>query len=176
MKRILYMLTAFVLGIFLLAGCISDKTVSSETTNPKPESVQVESTALVYLPTADARGVKAHKVLVKAKEVTPQLALETLLVEAQKDPYSVFPKTLKVEKVDIHDEVAYVIMNEAFLHPVEGGTLTEQLLLASLVNTLTEFPSIKKVTFLVKGKAVTSLSGHVDMSEPLTRMSKLILQ
>ncbi len=165
------------MGIFLLVGCAPDQATNAGTPTAKQEVAQpVESTAVVYLPTADAKGVKAHKVTVKAKEVTPQLALETLLVEAKKDPYSVFPKDLKVEKVDVHDEVAYVIMNEAFLHPVEGGSLTEQLMLGSLVNTLTEFPSIKRVTFLVKGKAVTSLSGHVDMSEPLARMSKLILQ
>ena len=43
-----------------------------------------------------------------------------------------------------------------------------------MVNTLTEFPEIKKVQILVEGKEIDSLSGHLDLSRPVERMSELI--
>ncbi|MBQ5389910.1 MAG: GerMN domain-containing protein, partial [Anaerovibrio sp.] len=55
-----------------------------------------------------------------------------------------------------------------------GGSTGEEMLVGSLVNTLTEFPEIKKVQILVEGKEIDSLSGHLDLSRPVERMPELI--
>ena len=48
------------------------------------------------------------------------------------------------------------------------------MLTYAIVNTLTEFPEIKRVQILVEGKPVTSISGHMDLTEPLTRNETLL--
>ena len=51
---------------------------------------------------------------------------------------------------------------------------TEELFTAMTVNTLTEFPDIKEVKFLMNGKAITHLSGHSDMTRTFKRMNTII--
>lgn len=54
------------------------------------------------------------------------------------------------------------------------GSYGEMMLTYAIVNTLTEFPEIKRVQILVEGKPVVSFSGHMDLSEPLTRNKTLL--
>ena len=55
-----------------------------------------------------------------------------------------------------------------------GGSTGEEMLVGSVVNTLTEFPEIQKVQILVDGQEVETLSGHMDLSQPLPRMTELL--
>ena len=48
------------------------------------------------------------------------------------------------------------------------------LLVAAIVDTLTEFPDIQKVQILVNGKKVDTIAGHMDTGEPLSRSEKVI--
>ena len=48
------------------------------------------------------------------------------------------------------------------------------MLIGSIVNTLTDFPEVKKVQILIDGASVETLSGHLDLSEPLPRMTELL--
>lgn len=54
------------------------------------------------------------------------------------------------------------------------GSMGEALAVAAIVNTLTEFPEIRRVQILVEGRKVESLAGHVDVSRPLARNDRLI--
>lgn len=54
------------------------------------------------------------------------------------------------------------------------GSLGESLTVYSIVNTLTQFPTIHKVKFLVDGKVVDTLAGHLDISTAMTRDDKMI--
>lgn len=47
------------------------------------------------------------------------------------------------------------------------------MLVGSIVDTLTEFPEVKRVQILIDGKAIESLSGHMDLTQPLARMKQL---
>ena len=55
-----------------------------------------------------------------------------------------------------------------------GGSTGEEMLIGSIVNTLTDFPEVQKVQILIEGASVETLSGHMDLSEPLTRMTELL--
>ena len=50
-----------------------------------------------------------------------------------------------------------------------GGSTGEELLVNSVVKTLTEFPEVKQVCFLIDGKEIETLSGHMDLSEPIKK-------
>ena len=44
-----------------------------------------------------------------------------------------------------------------------------KVLCYAITNTLTEFPEIKRVQILIEGKKVTTISGHMDVEEPMIR-------
>ena len=55
-----------------------------------------------------------------------------------------------------------------------GGSLYELLAITSIVNTLTEFPEIKKVQILVESRKYETLTGHMDILDPLTRNESMM--
>ena len=48
------------------------------------------------------------------------------------------------------------------------------MLCYAITNTLTEFKEIKRVQILVEGKKVITLSGHMDIEDPLERNKTLL--
>ena len=66
--------------------------------------------------------------------------------------------------------VVFEVLQKNFV----GGSTGEEMLVGSVVNTLTEFPEIQKVQILVDGQEVETLSGHMDLSQPLPRMTELL--
>lgn len=160
-----------VILVISLTGCFKNVEEKKDTTPP----VQMQKVVL-YLPNAEASGVTPITFEMEKTKVSPTAVLTKLIAEESKDEYSVFPKGLIVKKVSVNDGLAYVEFNDAFLKTGAGGSLTERLELASIVNTLTEFKEIKEVMFIVNGEPVNQISGHVDMTNPLHRNDELIVK
>lgn len=57
-------------------------------------------------------------------------------------------------------------------HP--GGAQNEELTVYSIVNTLTQFPTVKEVQILVEGKVVETIGGYMDISTTFTRNDSII--
>ena len=49
------------------------------------------------------------------------------------------------------------------------GSYGEMMLCYAITNTLTEFPEIKRVQILIEGKKVNTISGHMEVEEPMIR-------
>lgn len=163
-RILLIMSIAFCL--LFIAGC-----GGQQKDNDKPvEKVSV----IIYVPTDDAMGVKPKILNLDNSANLPLTVINALITSQDNNEFSVFPKDLKVEKINIKDGIAYVEFNKEFLHPVNHGSLTERLEIASLVNTLTEFPEIKGVIFMVQGQQVSKLTGHLDFTKPIGRISDMI--
>jgi spore germination protein GerM len=73
------------------------------------------------------------------------------------------------------DGVAIVDFSKELVANHKGGTTGEMLTVYSIVNTLTQFPTVKKVQLLVEGQQVSTLAGHLDIRETLARNEGLIL-
>jgi germination protein M len=58
-------------------------------------------------------------------------------------------------------------------HP--GGSLNEEMTVYSVVNTLTQFPTIQEVQILVDGQKVETIAGHLDVSTTMARNEEIIL-
>ena len=71
-------------------------------------------------------------------------------------------------------DTAKVDFNRAMVDKLSGGSTGEEMLVGSIVNTLTEFPEIKKVQIVIEGRKVETLKGHMDTSQPITRMEELL--
>lgn len=187
LRNILVIVLA-VLCTVVLAGCDEQKktesggsaaAVSSSTASSSSKSAGQEAAVTdisVYYPDVNATGLVAVTKNVKVKgQDKYKAAVEALLAGTDdKRLTTVFPKKTKLLKVAVSGSTARVDFDKNLTAGFVGGSTGEEMLVGSLVNTLTEFPEIKKVQILVEGKEIDSLSGHLDLSKPVSRMSELI--
>ncbi len=179
-----------VLTALAVAGCDSstltsavksssaDKTTSSSTaTTTKDSNAQANATKTmtVYVPMDDGRGVRSQSVTVDTSKYTLTFALNAMLQADRQQKYPVFPKTMEVTGVTVKDGVATIDVTPDFVKAANDGDLTNQLRLAAIVDTATEFSTVKGVVITVKGKQLQTY-GSYDLSEPLKRMEKQIVK
>jgi germination protein M len=173
----------------ILGGC--DKTAPQPPAVPDvqtelPQQVVVEgdkpmtpgqdtTTMTIYYATKDAVNVMAEKYIVPKNSHPAQTAMELLIAgpkNAALEP--IVPAGTKLRNISIKDHIAYVDFNDKLVKNNNGGSTSEILLVAAIVNTLTEFHDIQKVQILVEGKKIDTISGHMDIGEPLSRSEKII--
>lgn len=138
----------------------------------KPKEMQVN----VYYPRNDGTGLIAVSRKVNTeKDDKYTAAMKSLLTGTkEKGKTNVIPKKAKLRSVTVKDSTATVDFSKELEQNFSGGSTGEEMLIGSIVNTLTDFPEIQKVQILIEGASVETLSGHMDLSEPLTRMTELL--
>lgn len=134
-------------------------------------------TLKVYFATKDALYLVPETVTIDKPANPAQSAMELLMAGPKnKDLLPVISPVAKLISIKVKDKVAYVNFSEKLKKENPGGSTNEILTIGAIVNTLTEFPEIKKVQILIEGKVVQTLSGHLDISEPLSRSEGIIKQ
>ena len=89
---------------------------------------------------------------------------------AEKELTTIFPKHAKIKSIKREGETAIVDFDKDILKGFVGGSTGEEFLINSIVDTLTEFKEIEQVKFLIDGQEVETLSGHMDLSEPIKKI------
>ena len=186
-KKISYILAvlAAVSVLALVAGCTDEQKRASspaaqtEQIQDKEKSAAAEPKELmvnVYYPRSDGTGLVAVRRTVSTeKDDKYTAAMKSLLTGTkEKGQTNVFPKKAKLRSVVVKDGIATVDFSKELQTNFSGGSTGEEMLIGSIVNTLTDFPEVQKVSILIDGSAVETLSGHMDLSEPLTRMTELL--
>lgn len=149
----------------------SSSSSSSSQSGSKAQLVNIK----VYYPDENATGLVAVEKSIKDTDNKYQAAVEALMAGTDKKGLAnVFPKKAKLLQVTVSGKVAKVDFSRELQKNFVGGSTGEEMLVGSVVNTLTEFPEIKKVQILVDGQEVETLSGHMDLSQPLPRMTELL--
>ena len=195
MKQMKYvLLVVMVLTLAVMSGCSRKNekgadngsaaavTAGNNAKAGSPESssaAKKENTSLtvkVYYP--DDQGMKliAVKRTIRTDTNDKYTAAMESLMEGTKEKgqTAIIPKQAKLKSVKVKGDTAYVDFTQALVKNFVGGSTGEEMLVGSVVDTLTEFPEIKKVQILVEGNKVESLSGHLDLTTPLSRMGNLI--
>lgn len=186
-KKMSYMLAvlAAVSVLALAAGCsdeqkgASSPAAQTEQMQDQEKSVAAEPKELmvnVYYPRSDGTGLVAVRRTVSTeKDDKYTAAMKSLLTGTkEKGQTNVFPKKAKLRSVVVKDGIATVDFSKELQTNFSGGSTGEEMLIGSIVNTLTDFPEVQKVSILIDGSVVETLSGHMDLSEPLTRMTELL--
>lgn len=102
-------------------------------------------------------------------------ALESLMKgPTEKGQTAIFPKKAKLLSVTMKNGTAVVNFSKELQTNFVGGSTGEEMLVGSIVNTLTEFSEVKNVHILVEGKNIETLSGHMDLSLPISRMTNVL--
>ena len=164
--------------------------VKPEPTKPEPENpVQpVENKPAKHEKTEQSMNVKIYypddsgmrlveverEIIVDDSVDKYTAAVETLLEEPEEENLTtIFPRNTGFRKVTVEGDLATVDIDGSILKSFVGGSTGEEFLIGSVVNTLTNFPEVKRVKFLVNGQEIETLSGHMDLSTPLERMNSL---
>ena len=174
MKKFLTVLCVVLMTLFA-AACTQENNAVLPDANAVADSR--EHTVTIYRVPADGtEKLYAEKVSVKGdKEELPLLALEALInTKPQSDKLiNAFPEGLKIISLTVDKGVAVVNLSKE-IYNIEAGSYTEMMLTSAITNTLTEFPEIKKVNFLIGGEKKASIKGHIDLMDAFERDTDII--
>jgi hypothetical protein len=172
--------------ILLLLFVISSSGCNSQTGKPEPGKTakrnkttassvpQMTNVAVYYLKATDNDFYLVREVhRVKKTPAIAKAALNELINGKPVTPgaYRVLPSGTKVLEINIDQGLATVNLSSEVLK-ANVGAEGEALGIASIVNTLTELPSIQKVSFMVDGQTEKAMNwwGHVGLSgQPFSR-------
>ncbi len=101
-----------------------------------------------------------------AKEVINEL----IKGPASANLFPTIPQQTQLRALYFHKDTAYIDFSIELVKNHPGGSSGEITTIFSIVNTLTSnFPEIKYVQFLVEGKEIETIAGHIDTTIPFQR-------
>lgn len=163
---------------FVLAGCAAFGGKDTGTTPGGQQGAQVAdqklNLAVYYVKTTENDAYLVREIhQVPPTNEPARAALEELINTSPVIPGAarVLPPATKIKGINVKDGLATVDFSQEVLN-ANLGAMGEALGIQSIVNTLTEFPEIKKVSFTVDGKTDEAMDwwGHVGLYEqPFSR-------
>lgn len=177
LKKFLLIMLVVLLFVGMTFGCgQTQKSPDIDQGNGKISQPTEKTIITLYFSDKEAINLVPEKrEIVKGTKSIEQIIVEELI----KGPLDVsqlrtVPAEAKLLAIKIEDELAIVDFSEEFVNKHWGGSTGEIFTIYSIVNSLTELPKIKSVQFLVNGKKVGTLSGHLDLEKPIGRDERLI--
>jgi len=166
LRKVPVFVLVLLLGI-LLSGC-NNQTEQPDNSDQN-DSAQTMEVAVYYL-----KGGNEDIYLVREVhqvEKTAEVALAALneLIKGEpltQDAHRVLPEDTRILGINIDNGLATVDFSPEVLR-ANVGSSGEELGIASIVNTLTEFPTIQEVSFMVDGQVENAMDwwGHVGLYE-----------
>lgn len=131
----------------------------------------------LYFPNSSGSLTRVMRTLRQGEAFSPEYRLQELLrgplpEEQNEDLRPVLPgiNPDDVPRVVISDDTAWIDCSETFA--AQCGELTREqefLLVFAMVNTVSEFPDVRRVQFLIDGKASDSFAGNIFIGTPLLK-------
>lgn len=189
-----YLLTILsIITLFVVAGCDNQNASTDDRAQKPSETAQTEMAVApnedktvsaaktqteitVYFPDANAEKLIAAKRQITDSSDKYAQAVNALIAGPanEAEGIGIMPKGAKVLNVTVKDATATVDFSKEFQTNFTGGSTGEIMLVGSIVDTLTEFPEIKAVRFTLEGQPLDILGGHLDLTEPVSRMNDLL--
>ena len=189
-----YLLTILsIITLFVVAGCDNQNASTDDRAQKPSETAQTEMAVApnedktvsaaktqteitVYFPDANAEKLIAAKRQITDSSDKYAQAVNALIAGPanEAEGIGIMPKGVKVLNVTVKDATATVDFSKEFQTNFTGGSTGEIMLVGSIVDTLTEFPEIKSVRFTLEGQPLDILGGHLDLTEPVSRMNDLL--
>lgn len=115
----------------------------------------------------------ADNVQEQAKQV-----LRELFAGSRQGRPSAIPPGVQLRELFITPQgLAFVDLSQELVSNHIGGSRAEELTVYSISNTLiANFPAINRVQFLVEGREIPTLAGHLDLTQPYGRGPRRLLQ
>ncbi|MGH4139846.1 GerMN domain-containing protein [Clostridium sp.] len=185
MKKIFSVILCSVL-MFTLVACgktdvtkekTPESTVKKETVAAKKVQPEETKSSQVVLYFSDDQAMY----LVGEKRDLEKPTAKSIVAELVKGPsgtgklIATIPKGVEILDVVVKDNIATVDFKANVSEKISGST-GEQMALYSIVNTLVSYKElgITKVQFLIEGKKVESIAGHLDTTQPMSENTDLL--
>lgn len=158
-----------VLVLTAVAGCVKKDAPNPQPQPPEPAPPQTMDVSVYYVKsTADNMFLVREVHKVPKSEGVAAAALNELISGTPQTAgaYKVLPADTKVLGIKIDQGVATVDFSPEVLKANVGAS-GEALGISSIVNTLTEFPTVQKVQFTVEGQVEKGIDwwGHVGLHD-----------
>lgn len=158
-----------VLALTAVAGCAKKDAPTPQPQPPEPTPPQTMDVSVYYVKsTADNMYLVREVHKVPKSEGVAAAALNELISGSPQTAgaYKVLPADTKILGIKIDQGIATVDFSPEVLKANVGAS-GEALGIASIVNTLTEFPTIQKVRFTVEGSVEKGIDwwGHVGLND-----------
>ena len=151
----------------------TEKKDDSEVKKPEDPNKKFQTMEInVYYPDENATVLIAVPRSIKFVDENEKYsaALSELMQKPKEEGLTnIFPKHTKIKNVYRNSDTVVVDFDKDIAKNFVGGSTGEEFLVNSVVNTLTEFNEVKQVRFLIDGKEIETLAGHMDLSEPVKR-------
>jgi len=136
--------------------------------------------AKIYFSDPQERFLKPEKRYVfKEKETAAQVMeiVKAVLDGSKTGLVDTFPKKVTVKDVKTTDDgIAKVSFSKELLKSYEGSSASEMASIYSVTNSVTQnIPAIKKVKFLVEGKEIPAIKGHISTRNAFAPDLELII-
>jgi len=155
----------------------SSNTTSNANDNQSGSSPVSQETreVILYFSDADGQYLQAEKREIPKTESIARQTVEELIAGPQdSDLLPTIPSGTILDDINIRDGLCTVDFSSELCDNYSGGLQDEELTVYSIVNTLTQFPTINEVRIWVDGQEIESIAGHVDVSEAMARNDDLI--
>ncbi len=128
----------------------------------------------LYFPNQDASLLTP---VVRSASVPEKEVIKAIFRELDSPPPGIakpLPKGTTLLGATVKDGIATLNLSKEFQKNFSGGTNAEQIVLFSIVNSLTTLSNVQSVQFLLEGQKQDALLGHMDTSVPLKRNETII--
>lgn len=122
---------------------------------------------------------ETHEIIPEARQIdakklidNPYEVLINLLMEGPKNEklLKLIPENTKLNSAQVRDNILYIDFSDDFIKEQKLGKEQEELILKSIVNTVTELTEINQVTFLINGESDKGFpDGEVMFNKIFTR-------
>ncbi len=138
----------------------------------------IEANVKLYFPDEAGEGLnlERRKVLASASTTVEKVVVEELIKGPKVDKnIAIIPNDVKVLSAETKNGVCFVNLSKEFISKFSSGSTGENLIIYSVVNSLTELDTVSSVQFLIEGEKKEALS-HIAINEPLVRDKSIIVE
>ncbi|MEA4892986.1 MAG: GerMN domain-containing protein [Peptococcaceae bacterium] len=146
---------------------------SAAETMTDPEETK---TVVLYFTDQDGEQLVAEERQIAKVEGIARASIEALLSGPKgSDLQSALPEGVRLLDINIKsDGLAIVDFSSDLKENMADSTKKEKTAIYSIVNTLTEFPTVERVEIRIDGKRVNTITGKVKLDEELFRDESLV--
>jgi germination protein M len=189
---IIIFLFTFSCGVNSGPATASANGASNDQTAEKPQDTEIDESADTSEESEDEDEVKNGEIAInvyyldsmgeylvgEARIVLSENKYVDALYELMKLPidsslYRLVPDSTKINSIVVEDGLAKVDFSKEFIEDRITSDTEDNLLIYSIVNTLTEFPEVNSVSFYIDGEKLDTL-GELDVSGIFFRRNDLI--
>lgn len=178
MKRYRKVVMGIGFAIFLMLMILSNYstvnyTIIQRGISPEPTQMKLNLN-LYFINKADMLQIENRTVNIKNNQIVEGILDEIKSGPKNKKLLSAIDDRSEIISYEIESKVCYLNFNEAFIESDVWNSRNKNLIIWSIVNSLTELEQIEKVQILVNGKTLNSITNAVRFYGPIVRNDSLV--